>query len=68
MIAAPLVAPRFNLASVRGANASEWIATFEHLPNEYAVQEVASRWLAARERLASDVEADVSDLIEDEAA
>lgn len=65
MTAAPVTVPSFNLASVRHPN--EWIAQFEHRANEYIVQDVAQKWLAARQRLANDVEADVSDLL-DEAA
>lgn len=65
MTPAPVTVPSFNLASVRHPN--EWIATFEHRANDYIVQDVAQKWLAARQRLANDVEADVSDLL-DEAA
>ena len=62
----PIIAPRFNLATV--AHASEFLATIEHRANDYAVQEVSGKWLSASERLSADVEADVSDLLMEDAA
>jgi hypothetical protein len=66
MSALPISAPRFNLAGV--AHKSEWLATIEHRANDYAVQEVSGKWLSASQRLSADVEADVSDLLMEDAA
>jgi hypothetical protein len=63
MTTAPIQVPAFNIASGR-ANTSEWLAIEVHHANEFTVDAEASKWLSARERLANDVEADVSDLLE----
>jgi hypothetical protein len=65
MTTTPIVAPRFNLAPI--AHSSEFLATMEHFANDHAVQDVAGKWLAGRDRLSNDVEADVFDLLEDAA-
>lgn len=64
MTTVAIVAPRFNMSPV--AHASEWLATMEHhFSGNEAVQD---KWRAGRERLANDVEADVSDLLLEDAA
>ncbi len=66
MTTLPIQIPCFNLPSAR-SNSSEWIAVAEYRANEYAVASVSEKWSAARERLANDVEADVSNLLENAA-
>jgi hypothetical protein len=57
----PLQIPRFNLPST--ADPNEYLPTMEHRASENTVEDTASSWMKARQRLAQDVDAELDDLI-----
>jgi hypothetical protein len=60
MVDSEIEVPRFFLPSVRDKD--EFLGTFKHRPDPHKLERIAGRWSEAFSRVATDANADISDL------